>query len=143
MTHLRTDHRNIVELYVNLNPGQTDSFEVIEIDGRRRSSLALTDREVLIVTDVIVTPNVDPGQYGGNVDSPSHGGSGTTENRIRFHLNTDQQAMLHLPLNAGVVFSEPPIAFSYANNPGGMVVRLLGYVVCTGATLEQHASGTK
>ena len=72
---------------MNLNPGQRNSFEAIEIEGRKSSSLALVDREVLIVKDVIVTPNVDPSQYGGNMDSPQHCGSETTEKRIRFQTS--------------------------------------------------------
>ena len=119
---------DIVELYVNLNVGETSEFEVIDTEGKKLPSLVLDSGTVLVVTDVLVTPNVEEGFYFGNVNSPRPDPPVTTENRIRLLLNTDSQAMLHLPLTTGVVFNDPPVAFSAATNPGGMVVRLLGYI---------------
>jgi hypothetical protein len=111
-----------VELYANLSAGTTSEFEVIGADGQLSGTpFALPSGRVLVVTDVLVTPNVVDGVYEGNLNS-----TGGNENRIRFRVDSNVQAMLHLPLASGLVFSTTPQAFAFATNPGACVVRLLG-----------------
>jgi hypothetical protein len=120
--------RGYIELYANVNVStQTDFFQIDGAGTKSSSPFTLPGQTVLVVTDVIMTPNAVDGAYGGNVDSV-----GGNENRIRLRLNSVQQAMLHLPLSSGVVFSTAPRAFGFATNPGAFVVRLLGYLVLQG-----------
>lgn len=115
---------DIVELYANVSSGAQTEFVIIDKAGHRGATpYVIPAGKVLIVTDAIITPNVADGLYQGNVDN-----SGGSENRIRFRLHSSNQAMLHLPFSAGVVFSKAPLAFGFATNPGAFVVRLLGYL---------------
>jgi hypothetical protein len=120
---------NIVELYSNVGIGELREFQIIDADGVEGLALVLSPGEVLVVTDVLVTPNLGnsaPGQYAGNIDnSPPGGGS---LNRIRLLFNSGYQGMLHLPFSSGVVFRQPPRAFAFATNPAAMVIRLLGCI---------------
>ena len=117
--------RAFVELYANVSQGQNADFHLIDSSGAISSEpfVPPTDR-VLVVTDVLVTPNVDDGLYGGDVYNVLGGGV----ERIRLRLHSTQQATLHLPFASGVVFSTQPRVFAWATNPGAMVVRLLGHL---------------
>lgn len=114
----------IIELYANVSVGARTDFVVIDSSGTKSDSpFKLPVGALLVVTDVIVTPNAVEGTYFGNIDSV-----GGNENRVRILLHSPQQAMLHLPFASGVVFSTDPRAFGGATNPGAFVIRLLGYL---------------
>jgi opacity protein-like surface antigen len=111
-----------VELYANVSAGSSSDFQALDANGQlSETPFELPAGRVLVVTDVIVTPNVTEGLYEGNVDS-----TGGNENRIRFRFDSNDQAMLHLSLSSGLEFATPPQAFSFASNPGACVVRLIG-----------------
>jgi hypothetical protein len=127
-THLHGTALDMVELYANVNLGQSNAaFSVIDMEGRKLSPLVLAPNSVLVVTDVLATPNSAAGSYFADINNPI-GSPLPQETRIRLLFDSRDHAMLHLALAGGVVFRKPPVAFAPSSNPGGMVIRLLGYL---------------
>lgn len=121
-----TQGRRHIELYANTSAGNAEPFTVIDAYGEWDSStpFILPPDTLLVVTDVLVTPNTsDPGIYQGNVDT-----LGGNQNRIRYGLDTSRRQMLHLSLGTGLVFANDPRTRAFATNSGACVVRLIGYL---------------
>lgn len=111
-----------IELLVNLSAGATSAFTLLDADGQLSADpFELPGKFALLVTDLLVTPNAVEGVYQGNIDN-----LGGTENRLRFRVDSNAQAMLHLPLSSGLRFTTTPRAFAFGSNPGACVIRLIG-----------------
>jgi hypothetical protein len=124
-THLRVAPGDFVELTANVNPGQTIFFQRTAIAGGSPGQFSsLPAGMVLVVTDVVVTPNAVDGAYEGRICNATT----CSPDRFRFKFNTTQHPTFHSPLTAGIVLSNAPRVWLFANVAGAATVKLYGYL---------------
>jgi hypothetical protein len=125
VTHLRVAPGDFVELTANVSPGQTIFFQrTAQAGGSQGQFSSLPAGTVLVVTDVVVTPNAVDGTYEGRICNSAT----CMPDRFRFKFNTTQHPTFHAPLTAGIVLANAPRIFLFANVAGAATVKLYGYL---------------
>jgi hypothetical protein len=112
----------LVELYANIGPGGGGpvGFEMLTSE-EPSTPFSLPPGWRLLVTDVMVNPNIGDGLYEAIVV-----GDGSDIELIRIRLDTSVDSMLNLPFSSGIVFRSAPRVFAYQTSSDFFTVRLLG-----------------
>ena len=126
-THLGDRASSLVSFWANVSVGSNQPLQLIGPDGSVKNDFTLPEDTVLVVTDLVVSPNITPRAgltRGGLINDALNGASNPY-----FSFDATKQANQTIHLTSGTVWTQVPRVVNAQDSANAVFVQVYGYLV--------------